>query len=193
MLTWLMVGGGGMLLYSAIRQRSPLNVLADVIGGQHGGTDGTPMSGSSVIASGPLQTGSIGAAIKFAKDQLGDPYVGGANGPNAWDCSSLVQAAYAAAGITIPRTTFDQVKVGQPVAYSDLRPGDLIFTEGTGSSGESEQFGHVGMYLGAGQWIEAPHTGDHVKIVAAPTADRTEAIRRYINSAISIPNPFAIR
>jgi cell wall-associated NlpC family hydrolase len=98
-------------------------------------------------------------AIKFACDQLGEPYVYAAMGPDAWDCSGLVTAAYAAAGVSIPRTSETEYQVGVHVEPADLRPGDLVFFTGADAPP-----GHVGMYLGSDQFIEAPHTGDVVKI-----------------------------
>ena len=62
-------------------------------------------------------------ALAFGRAQLGEPYVFGATGPNRWDCSGLTQAAWRAAGICIPRTTYTQVKIGRRVARSDLQPG----------------------------------------------------------------------
>ncbi|MDI5971373.1 NlpC/P60 family protein [Streptomyces sp. SL13] len=95
-------------------------------------------------------------AIAFAKAQLGKPYVWGATGPNSYDCSGLVQAAWAAAGVTLPRTTWDQVDVGTRVAISDLEPGDLVFYY--------SDISHVAMYIGDGEMIQAPHTGAVIDI-----------------------------
>jgi cell wall-associated NlpC family hydrolase len=89
-------------------------------------------------------------AVAFALAQVGDAYVWGGNGPNAWDCSGLTTAAYKAAGITIPRTSYSQFTVGTPVSLSDLRPGDLVFYY----SGIS----HVGMYIGNGRIVHAANT-----------------------------------
>ncbi len=75
------------------------------------------------------------------------------------DCSSLMQQAYKAAGIHITRTTYTQVKEGKAVSVSALRPGDLVFTEGTAAAPD-----HVGMFIGHGLIINAPHTGDVVRI-----------------------------
>ena len=86
----------------------------------------------------------------------GKPYERGATGPNSYDCSGLTQAAYHAAGITIGRTTWDQIKDGTRVSQSDLRPGDLVFFY----SGIS----HVGIYIGNGNIVHAPHTGAVVEI-----------------------------
>jgi cell wall-associated NlpC family hydrolase len=95
-------------------------------------------------------------AIAFAQKQLGKPYVWGATGPDSFDCSGLTQGAYKAAGITLPRTTYDQVNVGTRVSEADLQPGDLIFFYSDVS--------HVGLYIGNGEMIHAPHTGTVVKI-----------------------------
>lgn len=95
-------------------------------------------------------------AIAFARAQLGKPYVWGATGPTSYDCSGLTQAAWAAAGITLPRTTWDQVKVGTRVSIKDLRPGDLVFY--------NSDISHVAMYIGDGQIIQAPHTGAVIDI-----------------------------
>ncbi|SEG62702.1 Cell wall-associated hydrolase, NlpC family [Actinacidiphila yanglinensis] len=95
-------------------------------------------------------------AIAFARNQIGKPYVWGATGPDSYDCSGLTQAAYKAAGIDLPRTTYDQVNVGTRVSEADLQPGDLIFFYSDVS--------HVGLYIGDGEMIHAPHTGTVVKI-----------------------------
>ncbi|MBY8880413.1 C40 family peptidase [Actinacidiphila acidipaludis] len=118
-------------------------------------TPSTSKATSSYTYSGPA-TGRAAAAIQFALAQRGKPYVSGGTGPNAYDCSGLTQAAYRAAGVTIGRTTWDQVKDGVAVSESDLQPGDLVFFY----SGIS----HVGIYLGNGQVVHAPHTGATVEI-----------------------------
>lgn len=80
----------------------------------------------------------IVAVITFALAQLGKPYVYGATGPNAWDCSGLVQGAYARIGVRLPRTTFDQVNVGSPVySINQLQPGDLLFISGSDGTPEA--------------------------------------------------------
>jgi cell wall-associated NlpC family hydrolase len=96
-------------------------------------------------------------AVDTALAQLGDPYVWAAAGPDAFDCSGLTQYAYAAAGVSLPHSSSMQSTVGTPVAYADLQPGDLVFFY--------NPVGHVGIYIGNGQMIHAPHTGDVVKIV----------------------------
>jgi peptidoglycan DL-endopeptidase CwlO len=117
-------------------------------------------SAAKLTASAPMSSATYAAkaakAIAFAKAQLGKPYVWGATGPNSYDCSGLTQAAWAAAGVTLPRTTWDQVKVGTRVSISDLEPGDLIFYY--------SDISHVAMYIGNGQMIQAPHTGAVIDI-----------------------------
>jgi cell wall-associated NlpC family hydrolase len=105
----------------------------------------------------------IVAAITFALAQLGKPYVWGGTGPAGWDCSGLMMMAYRAAGITIPRGSIAQSTVGVPVYDTNqLRPGDLLFVPG--SDGTVSAPGHVGMYLGQGMLVEAPHTGLKVQL-----------------------------
>ena len=110
---------------------------------------------TSYTYNGPA-TGRAAAAINFALAQRGKPYVYGATGPGSYDCSGLTQAAYRAAGVTLGRTTYDQAKDGVSVSKADLRPGDLVFFY----SGLS----HVGIYLGNGEIVHAPHTGAVVEV-----------------------------
>jgi cell wall-associated NlpC family hydrolase len=116
-----------------------------------------PSSSSSAnyTYTGPT-SGRAAQAIQFALAQRGKPYVSGGTGPDAYDCSGLTQAAYRSAGISIGRTTWDQYDNGVRVSKSQLRPGDLVFFY----SGIS----HVGIYLGNGQIVHAPHTGAVVEV-----------------------------
>ncbi|SCH77072.1 Probable endopeptidase YafL precursor [uncultured Clostridium sp.] len=96
----------------------------------------------------------------MANKQIGKPYVWGAEGPNAFDCSGLTYYVYKTAlGITLPRTSTEQSKTGTTVSRSNLQPGDLIFSSTNGSGSVS----HVGIYIGNGQMIHAPKPGDTVK------------------------------
>lgn len=104
---------------------------------------------------------AVAAAIAFAKAQIGKPYQWGAAGPDAYDCSGLVYAAYAAAGIHIARTTYQWQQDGPVVPLSQIEPGDLLFS--AGSDGTAANPGHVVMYLGAGQVIQAPQAGEDVQ------------------------------
>ncbi|MFI1156046.1 NlpC/P60 family protein [Streptomyces sioyaensis] len=118
-------------------------------GGQTGG--GSDSGGST----GDSSSTKAEKALAFARAQIGKPYVWGATGPSSYDCSGLTQAAWKAAGVTLPRTTWDQVKVGQRVATKDLQPGDLVFF--------FDDISHVGMYIGGGKMIHAPHPGASVR------------------------------
>ncbi len=95
-------------------------------------------------------------ALAFARAQLGKPYKYGAEGPNAYDCSGLAQAAWASAGVSIPRVTTTQYKFGSKVAKADLKLGDLVFFYGPSPS-------HVGLYAGQGMIIHAPRPGKKVE------------------------------
>ncbi len=113
----------------------------------------------------PGTSSTITAVIDFALKQLGKPYEYGATGPNTWDCSGLIQAAYASIGIPLPRTTYDQVNAGTSVPVNDpdaFRPGDLLFIPG--DDGTPTAPGHVGLYLGNGLVLHAPKTGDVVRV-----------------------------
>jgi cell wall-associated NlpC family hydrolase len=129
-----------------------------------------PYSGDSSGATGvvqasldPEQRCVVAAAILYAAAQLGKPYVWGGTGPVGYDCSGLVMMAYRAAGVSLPRTTFQQVYAGTAVySFSDLMPGDLLFTPG--SDGRAEDPGHVSMYVGQGMVIQAPQTGEDIEV-----------------------------
>ncbi|MFH9073703.1 C40 family peptidase [Streptomyces alboflavus] len=94
--------------------------------------------------------------IAFAEKQMGKPYVWGATGPGSYDCSGLTQAAWKTAGISLPRTTWDQVKVGTTVPTSQAKPGDLVFFY--------DDISHVGIYIGDGKMIHAPKPGANVRV-----------------------------
>jgi len=102
-------------------------------------------------------------AVAFALAQLGKPYQWGASGPAVFDCSGLMQAAWARAGVTISRTTYTELHDGTPTDLAHLLPGDLVLTPG--SDGSLALPGHVGMFIGNGLVVEAPKTGDVVKVV----------------------------
>ncbi|TXS57837.1 C40 family peptidase [Streptomyces sp. t39] len=95
-------------------------------------------------------------AVAYAYGALGKPYVWGATGPGAYDCSGLTQAAWKAAGVSLPRTTYTQIDAGQRVPRSRLAPGDLVFFY----SGVT----HVGLYIGDGRMIHAPRPGAPIRI-----------------------------
>lgn len=102
----------------------------------------------------PSGHGRAGAAVRAALSRLGCPYVWGATGPDQFDCSGLVQWAYAQAGVHLDRTTYQQINDGIPVARSQVQPGDLVFPHA----------GHVQMAIGNNLVVEAPYSGASVRI-----------------------------
>jgi cell wall-associated NlpC family hydrolase len=111
-----------------------------------------PVSGAPVPS-----RGGVSAVIAFARAQIGDPYAWGAAGPGTWDCSGLTMMAWAQAGVYLSHYTGAQWAETRRVPLSDLQPGDLVFY---GSSGPDSH--HVGLFIGNGMMIEAPHTGASV-------------------------------
>ena len=113
-----------------------------------GGAQAVSAAGSAVCqqaALGPLPAGTAGKILAYAEAQLGKPYIFGAAGPDAFDCSGLAMMAYRAAGITIPRTSQAQWAYGRQVPASQVQPGDLVFF--SGADGTPAAPGHVGIVL----------------------------------------------
>ncbi|MFW3470602.1 C40 family peptidase [Streptomyces microflavus] len=142
-------------------------------GGCTTGSDGTDFGtippgsvpdGYQIPADAPAK---VQTAIRWALGQLDTPYQWGGSCADSHgkdpmgrcDCSSLMQGAYKAAGVSLTRTTYSQVKEGKPVAVGSVRAGDLLFTEGSAATPE-----HVGMAIGHGLVVHAPKTGDVVRI-----------------------------
>ncbi|MFI8519092.1 NlpC/P60 family protein [Streptomyces sp. NPDC085481] len=117
--------------------------------------DPTPAKPPSGGTGGSSYAAKAAEALAFARAQIGKPYVWGATGPSSYDCSGLTQGAWRAAGVDLPRTTWDQVKVGTRVATADLLPGDLVFFY--------DDVSHVGIYIGGGKMIHAPKPGAYVR------------------------------
>ncbi|MFM9633726.1 MULTISPECIES: C40 family peptidase [Streptomyces] len=133
---------------------------SDASGSGSTGSTGTDTSSSSPSPSPSPSTDSSYAtkaekALAFARAQIGKPYVWGATGPDSYDCSGLTQAAWKAAGVTLPRVTYDQVNAGTTVSLSSAQPGDLVFFYADVT--------HVGIYIGNGMMIHAPKPGTYVR------------------------------
>ncbi|MER6719120.1 C40 family peptidase [Streptomyces halstedii] len=144
------------------RQQAAAKAEADRAAKEKAAGQGTGSGTGSGTGTGTGGSGSdAGYASKaekvlaFARAQIGKPYVWGATGPSSYDCSGLTQAAWKEAGVTLPRTTWDQVKVGTRVATADLQPGDLVFFY--------DDISHVGIYKGDGMMIHAPKPGANVR------------------------------
>ncbi len=97
---------------------------------------------------------STSPVIAYALAQVGKPYRWAAAGPNAYDCSGLVLAAYARVGARLPHQTGSMIRYGTPVARSQLQPGDIVFPSSS----------HVAIYIGGGKIVHAPKPGDHVRV-----------------------------
>ncbi|MDG5806713.1 MULTISPECIES: C40 family peptidase [Streptomyces] len=106
----------------------------------------------------PPASGSVETVIAFLEAQLGDAYVMGATGPNAWDCSSLVQAAFKQVGVSLPRVSQDQSMQGTDIPLSQIQRGDILYWGGKGSAY------HVGVYLGGGKYLDAANPSKGVVI-----------------------------
>jgi cell wall-associated NlpC family hydrolase len=117
----------------------------------------------------PAVAGRAAQAVAFAQAQLGKPYAWGATGPSSYDCSGLTQAAWQAAGVSLPRTTYAQIGAGQRVPRSALAPGDLVFFY--------PGVTHVGLYIGGGQMIHAPHPGAPVRVAPVDEMPFAGAVR----------------
>jgi cell wall-associated NlpC family hydrolase len=116
------------------------------------GAAAAPVTSAVVASSAAAQ-----AAVNTALAQVGDPYVYGAGGPNAFDCSGLTQYAFSAAGVSLPHSSRGQSGMGRTVSRSELQPGDLLFYYSPTS--------HVAMYIGNGQMVHASTSGKPVMVV----------------------------
>ena len=131
-------------------------------------------SSSSSSSGSSSSTGGNSKLIDLAKSKLGCKYVWGATGPNTFDCSGLMLWCHKQLGISIPRTSLAQSKSGVSVSKSDLQVGDLVFFKTT-----SAPVGHVGMYIGNGQFIHAPNKSKPVKIDSLSSSYYSS---RYVNA-----------
>jgi cell wall-associated NlpC family hydrolase len=151
------------------------------------GAAGTGASGAAGVASaGPgLSPAEIARFLTAAESRIGMPYVWGAAGPRAFDCSGLVQWSLAQAGVVMPRVAADQALTGPQVPVSDLRPGDLLFyhTDPTAPT----YISHVAIYIGDGKMLQAPEPGMDVEVVPADVGNEfAGAVRIYPRVAAEV-------
>ena len=135
---------------------SPVGTAADA-----GATPAAPVPSSSVAG------GAVGIAMKY----LGIPYSWGGSSPSGFDCSGLVSYVYAQLGVNLPHSSYAQYGYGSAVSKDQLEPGDLVFFDG---------LGHVGLYIGDGRFIHAPHTGSHVSIDTLSNHGSYDGARRIV-------------
>lgn len=135
------------------------------------GSGGTaPVASCSPAEPAVPASGVAAAAIAFAVGEVGKPYVWGATGPNSFDCSGLVLRAFQAAGITLPRVSWLQYRSGGHLPVRAAQPGDLLFYATDPS--DPSTIHHVMLYLGHGQMVEAPYTGQPVRVRPVAWGDR---------------------
>ncbi|MEU5973508.1 NlpC/P60 family protein [Streptomyces sp. NPDC047315] len=138
------------------------SLLAQLTAEQRAAYDAPRDAPATAAPARPAATGATGQraarAVAYAYGALGKPYVWGATGPASYDCSGLTQAAWRAAGISLPRTTYTQINAGKRVARSELAPGDLVFFY--------PGISHVGLYVGGGRMVHAPRPGAPVRIAS---------------------------
>ena len=151
---------------AAAARKAAERAAAERAAAEQSSSDSSGGSGSVVSVGASARGTSAGAAraIAYARKQLGKPYVYAADGPAAFDCSGLTMRAWQAGGVSLPHWSVAQYEQSQPVSPGEARPGDLVFFASNPS--DYRTIYHVGLYIGGGMMIEAPHTGDVVKIYA---------------------------
>ncbi|MBO8195196.1 C40 family peptidase [Streptomyces oryzae] len=131
--------------------------------------DDGPAARPSAHPSAHAPAGRSALAVAFARSALGKPYVWGGTGPSGYDCSGLTQAAWKAAGVSLPRTTYSQIHAGKRVSRGELAPGDLVFFY--------DSVSHVGLYIGGGRMIHAPRPGTSVRVAPVGQMPFAGAVR----------------
>ena len=182
----VVTGGAGTVAMTALAAAQIASVS-----GSHGGASAQTYYGqtSSLLAGTPSAGAGASLVVSTAASQIGVPYSwggGGIQGPSSgisqgagtvgFDCSSFVQYVFGRLGVILPRTTYEQVKCGTPINPTQAQPGDLLFVEGT-----AQAPGHVMIYVGNNQVIQAPHTGASVQKTGVDLGS-VLACRRVINS-----------
>jgi cell wall-associated NlpC family hydrolase len=145
-------------LAAAAQQRLQAELSAQKEAAAQAQQQGTDVVGASAITPEGVSVAPparFGGVVGIAMQYLGTPYVWGGASPGGFDCSGFVMYVYSQVGVYLPHLAAGQYNYGTPVSQDELQPGDLVFFDG---------LGHVGIYIGGGQFIHAPHTGDVVKI-----------------------------
>jgi peptidoglycan DL-endopeptidase CwlO len=155
-----------------LRRRALLRRLAAARAAQARAAAARSWAGSGAAGA---PSGAAGRAVAFARSQLGKPYVWGAAGPSAYDCSGLTMAAYRSAGVWLPRVSRAQWNAGPHVGLGSLAPGDLVFF--AYNTGDPSTIHHVGLYVGGGAMVEAPYSGASVRVASIGRRDYIGAVR----------------
>jgi peptidoglycan DL-endopeptidase CwlO len=152
-------------LAARVKEVLPRGAAVEPLVTEEAQPSGVGIAAGDGLATEFMSTSQLTAALRAAESRRGLPYVWGASGPTSFDCSGLVQWAFAQAGVSMPRVAADQARTGPAVPVSELEPGDLLFydTDPTAPG----YISHVAIYLGNGWMIQAPEPGLDVEVVPA--------------------------
>jgi cell wall-associated NlpC family hydrolase len=158
--------------YQAVYDQLSAAERRSVVEAGHGDRASRADREEPAAAAGPIVANSAAAqvAVDTAMAQRGKPYIWAASGPGSFDCSGLTQYAYRAAGVSLPHSSRMQSQMGAPVSRGELQPGDLVFFYSPVS--------HVGIYIGNGQMVHAPTSGDVVRVAALDSMGGFSGARR---------------
>jgi cell wall-associated NlpC family hydrolase len=173
-------GSGDLASSGSSSANSFTSELTSLLAGQSTSAADRSAPAPSVATSTNIASGAMGAqVVSEAQQYAGTPYVWGGTTPAGFDCSGFTQYVYAQLGVQLPRTSEEQAATGTPVAsLAAAQPGDLVFF--AGSDGTTSEPGHVGIYVGNGDMIDAPYTGATVQVQPIADAGPVVAIRQIV-------------